>query len=98
VVLEALSRGCPVVAYDVSYGLADMVEPGVTGELVAAGDIPGLASAIAGLLGDAEKVRRYSANALRWAGEHGAEESMRRTAELARALLASEPRRHSPRL
>ncbi len=89
VVLEALSRGCPVVAYDVSYGLADMLEPGVTGELVAAGDIPALSFAISGLLGDAEKVRRYSANALRWAGEHGAVESMRRTAELFRALLAS---------
>jgi poly(glycerol-phosphate) alpha-glucosyltransferase len=89
VVLEALSRGCPVVAYDVSYGLAEMVEPGVTGELVPAGDIAALAEAIAGVVGDTEKVDRYSANALRWARAHGAEESMQRTAGLFRALLAS---------
>ena len=89
VVLEALSRGCPVVAYDVSYGLAEMVEPGVTGELVPAGDIAALAEAIAGVVGDTEKVDRYSANAIRWARAHGAEESMQRTAGLFRALLAS---------
>jgi glycosyltransferase involved in cell wall biosynthesis len=73
----------------VSYGLAEMVEPGVTGELVPAGDIAALAEAIAGVVGDAEKVDRYSANALRWARAHGAEESMQRTAGLFRALLAS---------
>ena len=89
VVLEALTRGCPVVAYDVSYGLADMVEPGVTGELAPAGDIPALAAAIASVVGDDEKVRHYSANAVRWASAHGATESMRRTSELFRALLAS---------
>jgi poly(glycerol-phosphate) alpha-glucosyltransferase len=89
VVLEALARGCPVVAYDVSYGLADMVEPGVTGELVPPGDIAALAAAIASVVGDAGTVGRYSANAVRWASAHGATESMRRTAELFRTLLAS---------
>jgi poly(glycerol-phosphate) alpha-glucosyltransferase len=87
VVLEALSRGCPVVAYDVSYGLADMVEPGFTGELVLAGDIPALAAAIASVVGDAERVERYGANAIEWARAHGAAESMRRSAELFRTLL-----------
>jgi poly(glycerol-phosphate) alpha-glucosyltransferase len=88
VVLEALSRGCPVVAYDVSYGLADMVEPGVTGELAPAGDIPALAAAICRMVGDPARVERYSANAIAWARSHGAEESMRRTAKLFRSLLA----------
>jgi poly(glycerol-phosphate) alpha-glucosyltransferase len=88
VVLEALSRGCPVVAYDVSYGLADMIEPGQTGELVPAGDIPALAAAITRVLGDAARVDRYSANALEWARAHGVTESMRRSAELFRSLLA----------
>ncbi len=90
VVLEALARGCPVVAYDVSYGLAEMVGPGITGELVPSGDIPALASAIASVLGDLERVDRYSANAVRWAAEHGAAESMRRSAALFRELLRSE--------
>jgi poly(glycerol-phosphate) alpha-glucosyltransferase len=88
VVLEALARGCPVVAYDVSYGLADMVEPDVTGELVPAGDIPALAEAISRVLGDVDRVENYSANAIEWARTHGAEESMGRTAELFQALLA----------
>jgi poly(glycerol-phosphate) alpha-glucosyltransferase len=87
VVLESLARGCPVVAYDISYGLADMVEPGVTGELGPAGDISALAETISRVVGDATRVARYSANAIEWARAHGAEESMRRSAELFRTLL-----------
>ncbi|MGV1005266.1 MAG: glycosyltransferase [Candidatus Nanopelagicales bacterium] len=44
--VRALGAGIPVVAYDLSYGPAELVDPGVNGVLVAGGDIPGLAAGI----------------------------------------------------
>ena len=38
VILESLSRGCPVVAYDVPYGPREQIRSGVNGYLVADGD------------------------------------------------------------
>jgi glycosyltransferase involved in cell wall biosynthesis/O-antigen/teichoic acid export membrane protein len=55
--LEALAAGTPVVASDVG-GLPDLVEPGVTGELVPPGDPVALAGAIDRLLGDDERRER----------------------------------------
>lgn len=51
-VLEAMRAGLPVVASDVG-GMAEMVEEGVTGHLVARGDAIGLRQRLRGLLGDA---------------------------------------------
>ncbi len=55
--LEALAAGTPVVASDVG-GLPDLVESGVTGELVPPGDPVALAGAIDRLLGDDERRER----------------------------------------
>ncbi|HEV2238906.1 MAG TPA: glycosyltransferase [Ktedonobacterales bacterium] len=51
VVLEAMSRGVPVVATDVG-SMAEVVRNGETGLLVAGGDSPALASAVSRLLAD----------------------------------------------
>lgn len=48
-VLEALSRGVPVVASNVG-GIPEQITPGVTGELAAAGSAPALAAALARVL------------------------------------------------
>lgn len=46
VMAEGMSRGCIPVAYDIPYGPADIVEDGVSGFLVPAGDVAALADAI----------------------------------------------------
>ncbi len=55
--LEAMSCGVPVVAYEVG-GIAESVIDNVTGLLVPPRDVPALAGALRGLLGD--EVRRMS--------------------------------------
>lgn len=49
--IEAIACGTPVVGFD-SGGVSDIVEDGVTGKLVATGDIKGLADSISALLRD----------------------------------------------
>ncbi|MDR1768248.1 MAG: glycosyltransferase [Propionibacteriaceae bacterium] len=57
-VLESLANGCPVVAYDVKYGPADVIRDGENGLLVPSGDTKALAQGVARLLGDEELARR----------------------------------------
>ena len=59
-VLEAMSCELPVVATTVG-GVPEAVEDGVTGRLVAPGDAPALAAALAEVLGDADVRRRWGA-------------------------------------
>lgn len=47
VLLEAMSGGCLPIAYDIPYGPADLIEDGVNGFLVRAGDIAAVADRIA---------------------------------------------------
>jgi glycosyltransferase involved in cell wall biosynthesis len=49
-IMESLSNGCPVIAFDVRYGPADMIEEGVSGWLVPFGDIDALANRIVSVL------------------------------------------------
>ena len=46
VLIEAMSVGCIPIAYDVPYGPSDIIEHGVNGFLVEAGDISALAERI----------------------------------------------------
>lgn len=56
VLLEAMAAGLPVVASRVG-GIPEIVTPGVTGQLVPAGDAASLAAAIGSLLADRERMR-----------------------------------------
>ena len=59
--LEAIAHGCPIVSYDIKYGPAQMVDPGVNGFLTTEGDVKGLASRISDILGDEQTSLRMSA-------------------------------------
>lgn len=50
--VRALASCVPVVAYDVAYGPAQLVEPGRTGVLVPDGDVPALAEGVLQVLRD----------------------------------------------
>jgi poly(glycerol-phosphate) alpha-glucosyltransferase len=86
VVAEAMARGCPVVAYDIAYGPSEMVEHDVSGLLVPAGDVDALADALIGLIGDAERIDRFSRAALAWAQAAGPSRALQSWAELFRTL------------
>lgn len=57
VLLEAMSRGCLPIAYDIPYGPADLIEDGVNGFLVAPGDVRAVAATIARVAGLTEGER-----------------------------------------
>ena len=63
VLVESLQYGCPVVSYDLAYGPADIVQNGVNGLLVPAGDTHRLAKAVTGLLRDPVRLAAMAAAA-----------------------------------
>ena len=69
--LEALAHGCPVVAYDVRYGVREQVTDGVDGYVVPQGDVAALAARAVTLLDDPDLRDRMSDAALVKAAAHG---------------------------
>lgn len=63
VIDEAMASGLPVISSDAVGELADRVEPGVTGAIIPAGDVPALARAMESYAADPVEVRRLGANA-----------------------------------
>jgi glycosyltransferase involved in cell wall biosynthesis len=63
--LEAMAAGVVPVVSDLASGIPEVVEPGVTGERPAVGDVAGFAAAIAGLALDRDRLEHMSRAARR---------------------------------
>ncbi|MCW2752068.1 MAG: hypothetical protein JWR83_3178 [Aeromicrobium sp.] len=50
--LEAMSRGCPVVSFDVKYGPREQIDDGIDGYLIARGEVTSLAKQTVALMRD----------------------------------------------
>jgi poly(glycerol-phosphate) alpha-glucosyltransferase len=91
--LESMSRGCPVVSYDIKYGPREQIADGVDGFLVPAGDVAMLAQRVIELLRSPELVRRMSAAALARAASYGPAEFLASWARAVQAVVEHKPLR-----
>jgi poly(glycerol-phosphate) alpha-glucosyltransferase len=91
--VESMSRGCPVVAYDIKYGPREQITDGVDGFLVPPEDVGALAGRIVELLRSPELVERMSSRARVAARRFGPEEFLERWADVLRRAVELELRR-----
>jgi glycosyltransferase involved in cell wall biosynthesis len=90
VLIEAMSKGLPVVSYDCPTGPADIVEHGRTGFLVPDGHAKAFVEAMLELMRDAEKRRRFGAAAAERAEQFGVARVGARWDELLAELLSAQ--------
>jgi poly(glycerol-phosphate) alpha-glucosyltransferase len=91
--IESMSRGCPVVSYDIKYGPREQITDGVDGFLVPAGDTELLARRVIELLRSPELVQRMSAAARARAESFGPAEFTATWARVLHATVAEKPLR-----
>lgn len=91
--IESMSRGCPVVSYDIKYGPREQVTDGVDGFLVPAGDTAQLAERVIELLRSPELVSRMSAAARARAERFGPAECAASWASVLQATVEQKPLR-----
>lgn len=63
VLIEALSVGCPVIAFDCPHGPSDIIRQGINGWLVAAEDFPQLEKRILEMMESPDLLARFAQNA-----------------------------------
>ena len=86
-VLEAMAAGLPIVATGVD-GIRELVEPGVSGELVAAGDVAAMAEKLSALLSDPGRAVDYGEAGRRFAETQRMETCVSAYFDLYEELLA----------
>ena len=91
--LESLSRGCPVVSYDVPYGPREQITEGVDGYVVPEGDIDAAAARVIELLQDPDLVARMSAAARSKALLHDEDHFLADWAAVLNRVVERSPRR-----
>jgi len=91
--LESMSRGCPVVSYDVKYGPREQIVDGVDGFLVPWGDVEALADRVVELLRSPELVAGMSAAAREAARRKGPDGFLANWAGVLEQVVAQRPDR-----
>ena len=95
-ILQAAACGVPVVGGRAG-GIPEIVQPGLTGELIEPGDVTGLAGALNHLLADPALRQRYGAAGRAWVQQHFSIDAMvEGNLAVYRALLASRAGRGEP--
>jgi poly(glycerol-phosphate) alpha-glucosyltransferase len=85
--LESMSRGCPVISYDIKYGPREQITDGADGFLVPPGDTALLAERVIALLTSPELLERMSAAARARAEEFGPREFLASWASVLQATV-----------
>jgi len=89
VLIEAMSLGLPIVSFDCEKGPRDIVVPGVTGELVPAEDVQGLAASLEKLMNDPAKLKEYSKASVKESGKYDLDAIVTRWEELIKETIAN---------
>jgi poly(glycerol-phosphate) alpha-glucosyltransferase len=90
-IAESMARGCPSIAYDISYGPAQMITDGKSGLLVPTGEIDQLAAAMISVFKDKQLAAKLSIESLRWAESNGPDRALESWQKLLEAMLANPP-------
>ena len=91
--LESMSRGCPVITYDIKYGPREQISSGVDGFLVPDADQRAMADRIVEMIDDADLVRSLSSAALENVQQHDYRAFLRDWQDVLTAVADNKPRR-----
>ena len=91
--LESMSRGCPVVSYDIKYGPREQITDGVDGYLTEFGDQQTFADRLVTMIRDPALVEKMSAAALEKAQRHDYRAFLRDWRTVLEGAVANKPDR-----